>query len=137
VVIAILIVVGVVVVKMHKATAVACALTSHGLDRAIEQSRFHNTGADVIASVAIQASCEPLANALVNRSAEPVEFELTDAATSDAEYQVPATELLEPAKRDTGTGGEADRIVYCFISYRESDWLKELCYDGVIEPVKS
>jgi hypothetical protein len=128
----IVVVVVIVVVKMQKTTAVACALTSQGLSAVIEQSRFHNSGAALVAAAAVDTGCVPLANALIDRSSEPVEFELEDAA-GEPEYELTAIELFERPPPPSGES-DAGRIVRCFIAYRRTDFLYELCADGVIEP---
>jgi hypothetical protein len=128
----IVLVVGIWVVKTKRSTAVACALTSHGLSAVIEESRFRNSGPAVIAAVAVDKGCVPLANALIDRSSEVVEFELKNAP-GEPNYEPPAIDLLEPPPSSSGQS-DVHRILDCFLAYRQTNFLYELCVDSEIEP---
>lgn len=107
-----------------------CALTGAGLGAVIEgATRGHSSGAQLIATTGVSATCKPLADALIARSSQNVEFKLKDTAT-ESEFKLPAVNLVEPAPP---VAEESPRnILECFIEYRASEFLYRLCLSGVL-----
>jgi hypothetical protein len=103
-----------------------CALTSAGLAIIAEGASKGHSGEAIIASAGVAAACAPLVNAIADRSPEEVKFDLQTAGGTQ-HYEVPATTIVSPVQSPPPTSP-----LSCRIKYLDSDFLFELCKDGIV-----
>ncbi|MDP9301944.1 MAG: hypothetical protein M3P43_13790 [Actinomycetota bacterium] len=121
-----------VVTKSKDAT---CALTAAGVSSVVLGVTHEKSVEQIVGTAAAGAlvpeACKAMVESLIGHPSSTVTFELTTPTGTQTQTASGNTILTPPSPAaDTGV----QRIIDCFISFRTSKFLDDLCVKGVIEP---
>jgi hypothetical protein len=118
----------------------ACALDrvgvgtiSEGLTHGRDTWGIMSTTAEFV----VPRACKPLVAAFVDEPTTEVDFTFVSPTEGEVEKSVSGVELIQPAAEPPSSPAqspEAQRLIDCFASYGDTEFLDQLCVEGLIKP---
>jgi hypothetical protein len=120
---------------LTKSKDAACALTAAGVSSIVLGVTHERSVEQIVGTAAAGAivpeACKAVVESLIDTPSETVTIQLK-VPSGTVTKTVPGTTVLAPPS--PAAGSDVQRVIDCFLSYRESRFLDDLCTQGVIEP---
>lgn len=116
---------------ISKDKTATCALGSAGVVAIVEGVTHGDAATKILASAAIPLACGAVVNTLTSDPSADVKLEV-QAPTGTTTQTVSGSTIAEPAPPPSST--DVGRLLDCILSFGESNFLVDMCQQGVIDP---